>query len=480
MRILPGQPLDVAGESISSYSLIRAALNNPDVLPRVWQVFQEEESPLSGILAMKGMTSKGLFDGMSTNRYRVVKSNHVMYPIKNTEVRKPIITGAAVCPASPTQFGKNQSVIYVTLNSNWVRPNEVIELNDNLTQLFVYDDQEPISVSAGYKYATKLVTNSMEDWVESELLEVGAEVGVGMTMYEHDFSETGHEKYSYDGWGHAYMTLQRIKMSYSGTAAAMGIDKSWFAFQNAKGRSVASYLDYAEKAMWRRIARYHEYQTIFGKGTVTAEGQTILKNRKGREIMGGDGLMYQGEGAYDYPYNGWTMKFLEGLLKDSWIRSGKNGKQEIALVGGWDNVIGFSRMMADKGFVTQNNNVVGDLGGAEKGINMDYDYYEIGGVRIIPRKYRWFNSVERPHKYLSDGTAKGSWDGLLVPMGMTDEGENGVELIQLRPPKSGTINGINVGGEMATSVDGTSKHILVQSGVVSRVKIQRVFRPYSS
>ena len=478
MRLLPGQPLDVAGESISSYSLIRAAINNPDVLPRVWQVFQEEESPLSGLLAGKTMTTKGLFDGMNSNRYRVVKSNHVMYPIKNSDVRKPIITAASTCPASPTQPGLNQSVIYVTLNSNWARPNEVLELNDNMTQLFIYDEDEPKEVSGGWLYATKLVTNSMSDFCDTNLLVIGNEVGVAMTMYEHDFSETGHEKYSYDGWGHAYMTLQRIKMSYSGTAAAMGEDKSWYAFQNAKGKKVTSYLDYADKVMWRRIARYHEYQTIFGKGTVDVDGKTLMKNKRGREIMAGDGLLYQGEGAYDYPYNKWTIGFLESLLKDSWIRSGKNGKMEVALIGGWDSTIGFSRMMADNGFVTQNNNVIGD--GPNKGINMDYDYYEIGGVRIIPKKYRWFNSQERPHKYLSDGTAKGSWDGIIVPMGMTDEGENGVELTQLRPPQSGSIDGINKGGSMATSVDGSSRHVLVQSGVISRVKIQRIFRPYNS
>ncbi len=483
MRLLPGQPTTVAGESISSYSLINAALTNPDVLPRVWEVFKEEESPLSAILSQEGLTSRGLFDGMNGSKYRVVKSNHVVYPIKNTDVRKPRIiaidgTNGWDCPQNSTYPGLTQSVIYLGLDSNWVRPNEVIELNDNETKLFAYDDKEPREIDGGFLYAFKLVTGDNADWVDTALLEVGNEVGVGMTMYEHDFSETGHEKYTYDGWGHAYMTLQRVKMSYSGTAAAMGVDKSWYNFQNAKGKSANTYLDYADKEMWSRIAKYHEYQVIFGKGTVDADGNTILKNIKGREIMGGDGLMYQGEGAYEYPYNKWSMAYLESLLKDAYIRSGKDGKQKVALVGGWENIVGFSRLMADNGFTTQNNNVVGD--GENKGVNNDYDYYEIGGVRILPKRYRYFDSVERPNKYLSDGTSKGSWDGILVPLAQMDNGDNAVELIQLRPPKSGTINGINVGGEMATSVDGSSKHVLVQSGVISRVKIQRMFRPYGS
>jgi hypothetical protein len=134
--------------------------------------------------------------------------------------------------------------------------------------------------------------------------------------------------------------------------------------------------------------------------------------------------------------------------------------------------------MAESGFVTQNNNIEGS--GSEKGINMDYAYYQYGDVRIIPKRLRWFDSVARPSKYLSDGTSKGSWDGFVVPLGMTENGDKGIELVQLRPPKSGTVSGIDKGGEMASSVDGSSKHVLVQSGIISRHKIYRIFRPSSS
>ena len=341
MRLLPGQPMDVAGESISSYSLIRAAVNNADVLPRVWRVFGNEEAPLSALLAAKGLTSTGLVDGMNTSQYRVVKSNHVMYPIANSDVRKPLVVSTDMtsiggsasatffCPTYPNKPGYKQSVVYVALNSNWTRPNEVIEFNDNETKGFVYDHEEPIEMGGAWVYALKLVTNNIEDSFPVDVFKEGSETGIGMTMYEHDFSETGHEKYTYDGWGHAYMTLQRIKMSVSGTAAAMGNSKDWYAFKNAKGEQVASYIDYAEKKMWKRIAAYHEYQMIFGRSTVSIDGKTILKDKRGRDIMGGDGLLYQGEGAYDKPMNKWTKKFLHGLLRDIDIRAGRDGHKEV-------------------------------------------------------------------------------------------------------------------------------------------------------
>ena len=490
MRILPGAPADISGQSITQYSLTQAAIANPDVLPRVWQVFAEEESPLSGILAAEGLTSRGLFDGMSSGRYRVVGSNHVIYPIKNSDERKVhtvgVFTGGKAynCPAYPTEPGKNQSVVEIAVDSNWARPNEVFEMDDNITQFFIYDDDEPREYTdsstgkTAWIYKCKLRTGELSDYADTELFTEGAEMGVVSVLYEQEFSETGSEKYTYDGWGHAYMTLQRVKMSWSGTVEHLNLDKSWYQFQNSRGQSVSSYLDYAEKLMWKRAASYHEYEAIFGKGSVTVDGDVILKNKKGREIMAGDGLVHQGEGAYEYPYNKWTMKYLESLLRDAYIRSGKDGKQKVALIGGWENTVGFSRLMAENGFKTMNNNVVGE--GEEKGVVNDYSYYEIGGVRIIVKKYRWFDSQARPNKYLSDGTSKGSWDGILVPLGMTDEGEKSVELIQLRPPVQGTVNGMNKGGEMATSVDGAHRHLLVQSGIISRVKIQRMFRPYKS
>lgn len=482
MRLLPGQPQDIAGESITSYSLIQNAINKPDVLPRVWELFEEEESPLSAILSKKGQFTKGLFDNMNTSNYRVVKSNHVQYPIKSSDRRKlrlvPNSSGVAfVSDAYPTRPGYGQTPFYFWLDSNWARPKEVIELADNNTLVYIYDENEPQQDSYGWRYEGKLVTKNREAYIDTVLLAAGMEAAVVQTLYEQDFSETGAEKYTFDGWGHAYMSLQRIKMSWSGTAAAMGAAKEWYAFQNSRGETVNTYIEYAEKTMLKRMSAYHEYSIIFGKGTVATDGEVILKDKRGREIMSGDGVMNQGDGAYEYPLNGpWTLKRLESIMTDADARSGKDGKIEVVMLAGYQNLLSFGEMMRRHGFVTQNNNVEGS--GSEKGVNNDYAYYELGGVRIIPKRYRFFDNIDRPTVYLPDGTRRTSWDAVFVPLGMTAGGDTGIELVQLRPPKKGEVNGIDVGGKMASSVDGSTMHVLVQSGVISRVKISRVFRNY--
>jgi len=479
MRYLPGQPRDIANESISSHSLMDAAVANADILPTVFELWKEEESPLTSLLNVKGMKTTGLFDGMVNKNYRVVKSNHVQYAIKSSDKRKlrirsnPDVGATFYSPTYPTQPGFNQTPFYIFCDSNWAGPKEILELNDNDTQLYIYDDNPPVEFGDAWRYEVKLITTVKEDFVDVSLLAEGNEIGVVSTMDIHDFSETGVEKYTFDGWGHAYMTLQRLKYSWSGTAAAMKEDKLWTIHNGQQ-----TFLTHAQNEMMKRAAQYHEYWMIWGKGTVSMDGEVLMKDKKNREVMAGQGVIHQNDGAYEYPYNKWTMKFIESLMEDADIRAGMDGLQEIVFLGGRKAVSGFSQALRDAGFVTQNNNVVGD--GASKGVINTYSYYEVDGVRIIPKRYRWLDSQERASMYLDDGTRKGSWDGIFVPLGNTQGGDKGVELVQLRPPKTGTVSGIDKGGEMATSVDGSHKHVLFQTGIISRNKIQKIFRPVQS
>lgn len=473
MRYLPGQPKDISNESITSYSLMSHAVADPDILPTVFTLWEEELTPITSILNLKGMKSKGLFDHFKGNNYRVVKSNVVQYPVENSKLRKSRIV-RFVSNAYPTQPGNFLTPFQIVLDNNWPGPKEVLELADNQTKLYIFDDSIPTEVVDGFLYNVKLVTKERNTFVDPALLAAGMECAPVQTMYEHDFSETGVEKYTFDGWATSYMTLQRLKYSWSGTAAAMGEGKKW-TMHNGQ----VTYLTHAENLMMKRAAEYHEYAILFGEGTVAADGEVLMKDSKGREVMAGDGLLNLGEGAYEYPQSTpggvWTMDFLESIMEDMDIRAGRDGKLEVLMVGGQRAVNGFSRLMMASGFRTMNNNVEGT--GADKGVNNSYSYYEFGGVRIVPKRYRWFDSEGRPTMYLPDGSKRSSSDAVFIPLGMDSNGNNQIELIQLRPMKTGTVSGIDKGGEMATSIDGSHKHVLFQTGIISRCKIARIFRP---
>jgi hypothetical protein len=477
MRILPGKPEHISNQSISSMDLVKHAVVNPDILPTVFELFSQDYTFLSSILNQKGMKTKGLYQGVQNANYRHVKSNVIQYAIRHTDRVKIRFAKNAdgqtfICDAYPTQPGRNQSIIYVYLDSNWVGPKEVIELNDNRTQIYVIDDQAPIEEAGAWRYMCKVVTRDPDEFVNPVLMQEGAEAMDAYTMYEHDFSETGNEKYTFDGWGTVHMTLQRIKYSYSGTAAAMTADKVW-TIHNGQ----TTWISKANVEMLQRAAMYDAHQKVFGKGTVNEDGKVIMTDKQGREIMSGDGIMNQGDGAYEYPYNSMTIKMIDSVLQDVDIRSGKDGVMEVAVIGGRKAVNAFNQSMRDAGFITQNNNVVGD--GDNKVVNNNYAGYIHSGVKLTPSVVKAFD--ERPSKPLSDGTPRASWDMIFVPLGVTSGGDNQVELVQLRPAKTGSVHGIDKGGDnMSNSVDGSHHHFLWQSGIISRAKIAMMYRNYNS
>ena len=473
MKLIQGRPADINGQSINSYSLVQSAVNNPDKLPLVYQLYPEK-STISAFLGLKGMYTQGLRDGTTQGSYKVVKSNHVQYAIKMDKRRKPVFVlgpnGTTFEAIDMQKPGYGGIAFKIYLDSNYARPKEVIILGDSArTQLYIYDEREPEEVEGGYCYNVKNVENVNTSWVDPSLMIENAETAVAMTLYEQDFSETGSEKYSFDSWGDAYMSLQRVKMSWSGTAAAMGESEEWY-----KHNGKVSFITKAEKDMLARIAEYHEFQILFGKGTVSIDGNIMLKDRRGRDVMAGDGIINQGDGAHEYPLNReWTLGQLENIMRDLDLSRDGDGYMEVLMPCGKSSANSFYKMMRDNGFVTQNNNVEGT--GADKGVIGTYGFYELDGVRIIPKSHKIFD--EMPGKYLSDGSKQSSWDSIFVPTGKTEYGDNGIELVQLRPMKTGTVNGIDKGGDgMATSVDGSEKHVLIQSGVICRKKVIRAFR----
>jgi len=473
MQYYHGTPPDMTHQSIDSYSLMNHAIVNPDVLPSVYELYRDEETPLTALLNVKGMKTQGLYEGFKNTNYKVVSSNVVQYAVRASDRRKSRVVAVNgvtfICDAYATEPGKMQSDVYVYLDNNWPGHKEVIEFNDNDTQAWVMDEEPPVEVSGAFRYRVRIVTTDKTEFIPLECLEEGAEVAAVSTFDIHDFSETGVEKYTFDSWGKAYMTLARLKYSYSGTAAAMKPGDKWVVHHGQK-----SFLTDAQDKMMRRAAQYHEYWNVFGKGTVSVDGEVLMRDAKGREAMAGQGLMHQGDGAYEYPYNKLSMRWLEGIMEDIDVRAGNDGVVEAAFVGGSKLIGAFMKLMADSGYQTQNNNVMGE--GSAKGVNNNYAYYEFNGVRIVPKKWRWFDSDARPSRYLDDGTRKSSWDGIFVPLGKTSGGDNSVDLVQLRSMSMGEVNGIDKGGKMATSVDGTHVHVLFQTGIISRVKISKVFR----
>jgi len=471
MRYLNGTPPHVANSTIDSYMLTKHMVSDPDILPGITRLWRNDLTPLSAILADRGMFSKKLANGVSNDSYKVVSQNHVQFRIESSDRKIVRLTKSPtgvtfLCDAYPTAPGKNQSVVSIWVDIEWLAPKDVFEFGDGQTLGWIYDERIPQQVSNGsFQINFKLVADSRDNFIDTDLLVEGSEIGFVMTAFEHDFSETAYEKYTFDGWGHSYMTLQRMKYSHSGYAASMKESGKWV----MSNSGAPAFLTMAQDKMMRRWGSAIEYANIFGQGNVSIDGDVLSKDSRGREVMIGSGLLYQGDKAFRYPIHEWNRALLEGMLADMRIKSGKNGKMEVVALMGDANYYSFQRLMRAERILSVTDKVW-EMTADGAGLADTYSYYEFGGVRIIAVRSSWFSHPDRPKITMPDGTIPSHWDAVLVSLSNTSDGENGVELITLagRSFKMGSVSGIDKGGEMANSIDGTHHHILAQSGIVNR------------
>lgn len=491
MRILPGGPVTVAQESVTSKLLIDMGISDPDFMPTIYRLFPEV-SPLNYLLDIKGFKTKGV--SLATNynldggNYRTVSNNHVIFKIAENDRRKEHIASRSdgltfLSDAYATKPGYRKTTFWIFLDSNWVGGNEIILLADGKTQVYMIDQKGGIEETGGvWKYECKLIGNSLDEYVDPDLLLEGMEVQLSMSAYPQDFSTGGNERHTFAGYGHSYLTLQRFKLSYSGTAAAMDKNNKnvtgYWVSSNSKNTNNA-FLPEAHMKMLKEAARFNEFALMEGKTTVDADTQKVtLTNKLNQVIETGSGVLYSGDGAIEFPINDkWTPKLIESLMADtdSYMRPDSDGNVEAAMFLHPTSYLNFQTAMKEMG-VTTDSNIIGV--GNEKIINNTYKGYSLGGVTLYAHRHIAYQ--DRPGIDLIDGSKSNQWDGLIIPLGNTQTGRRGIELIQLRGMVQGKVQGIDAGGNISSDIDGSSEHVLIQNGVVSQIQPIILYKPWKN
>lgn len=493
MRRLNQQPQMVAQESISSKMLMEYGMSNADFLPIIMSA-HKDVAPLTALLVARGKTTKGVnytsnfFDanGNATGNYRTVGSNCVEYRIEKADI--PICHFKAnaagetyIDDMNPsTSIGKGKLGIWVFLDSNVAGYKDIIQLADGDTQLHIQNDPEPSS-NGTWKAFVKLLSGEKNDSINPALLADGMEFQLHSTLHEQDFSERGNQRYNFGSVERAYLSLQRIAYSYSGTAFAMKSNNkiSGYMMEHAGTQSFISEADYQ---MTRYASQFNENALLEGKTTVSQDlNKCVLQDENGRDLLAGNGIMNSGDGPFKFPItsrgftDAWFNSFLSDI--DQYINPDSDGVREVAIVGGTRLRMSFNTFLANKNLSVKVQNIAWK-NGDKQGIVDTYNYYEFAGIRII-----FLDSTHFSNKAgitLNDGTRSNEWMGYVVPMGNTRSGQAGITIITLRPSVKGTVAGIDKGGNIASSVDGTHTHMLWQNGVICTNQVFQIYRPWSN
>lgn len=451
------------------------AIASPEYLIQTATLWKDESTQLTSLLANRGMYTAGIGRGdtssMETDprkrRYKTVGNRRLMWDLKTSITRKAQFVAAYdgdtfICEASPTAPGKYGSVIRAALNNNWFSPKDVLELYDSArTQVYVADTKLPEEIETGvFEYIFKVVGNNREVYVDPKLMSEGSEASYLYNAFE-EMSETAYEKYTFNGKASTNMTIQRMKWSTSGTADQTQASRTWL---QHNGESV--FTDYQNMQMLKRYSVAIENNILYGKSTVNERNEIVLKDMENKEIMIGDGLINQGDGAFKMPYNGRvTMPFINNILKNIKLASNNEGHVEVAVLCGLNSHTQFQQLMQP--YLTQGTAVEGS--GSSKGINTTVSYFEFNNVRFIPIWYKNFDSSSRARKA---GESNHMDTDRMVFMNLGwNEGLPNIELVALgkRGFLSGTVTGINDanGGEISNSIDGKHTHVLSEIGVVN-------------
>lgn len=491
MRIINGGgPRAFTHEAITGKMLMDYGFKNPDFIPTMMRL-PELKSPLMSILDQKGLKTNGLnyTSNFTDGNYRTVSANVVEYRIESSDMRKEHFKAnpdgvTYLDDANPTYPGMGKNEFYIYLDSDYLGYHEVMLLADGNTQLYIVSEGGKEMSNGSFEYAVKLLSDDLSDYVDPTIMNETYEVQLGMNLHAHDFSDRSTQvRIPMGAIGRTYLSLQRVMYSYSGTGAAMaqkGTTKAYEVVHVAGGKAQTMFLDIAQMQMLKDVARFTEFQILEGRSTVDVNNynKVLIKDREGREIMAGSGIMHANDGPIEFPMpNGWNDGFLEALMTDidPLITRGQDGNREAYLSMAPRAYVSFQTMMGKKG-VTLNQNIVGD--GATKGMIDTYAFYELAGLRLIVDRNE--SLAQRPGIPLKDGSKTNEWDTIVLPLGQTNGGRNGVEIVTLRPAVNGTVAGINEGGDVASSVDGSHKHMLWQIGVISQIQPIKIFRPYKN
>jgi hypothetical protein len=412
-----------ANRTTMTNSLAAALLTRPEISSNVVNLFEDNFTAFSSYLARRGFMKKGLTPGLETSDFKVIGNRKFMWALKGYPFRKGrIVVDATDANGGATaQPGVNQSVFIITLDTNFFSPNDTLELGDRRTIVQVMDEY-PVEVGSGnWKYKVKLVTNVQGAWVDPTLVSADREVGFSYTAFP-ELSETGYEKNTFPEWHTNYMTIQRMQFSISGSAQNTVLwvehngQKLWFKQQ--------------EMDMLRRWAYARENQLIFGKASIDANENVLLRDLKGREIIQGDGIVAQGDSSLKFQYNNLNVKTLENIMQNLQLLSNNDGMTEVFVMGGQAFVWNFQRLMRDV-FKYNPTPLFVSEGDKEKGVKVAFNSYEMGGVKLVVAWNKAMDAAWRPQEKDIYGVNLESYRGFFVSLGNTIGGDANVDLVAL-------------------------------------------------
>jgi hypothetical protein len=233
------------------------------------------------------------------------------------EAQKPVTIKAAqwqgAAIASTDVPGINGTPITVWVADKFFGPGAIVEFDDKNYQARVMS--EPYQDGVDWVYTLVVADGQANSYIPPSLLAVGKQLSTMGSAYEEYSEEADIIVYQSPVRLRNYLTIRRLSWSITGSAAstAMVIEMK----NPDTGAKTKLWADYQ---LWLALKKWHaesDYQLVYDRTTVNADGSVSLKGTNGRPIYRGAGLLQQISPANKRTYTTLTKDILEESLYDA-------------------------------------------------------------------------------------------------------------------------------------------------------------------
>lgn len=481
MRVVPGGKQFDGSFTATTMSLSDAMLLRPEISNKVVELFKNKCS-LTAFLQSKGKTRKDISNTDTFKIDNVYGNPKVMWPLIGYpekvvhQTRSVTVNGST--PSNGTQVGLGQTEFEIYIDDPYFNPGDIVTLEERFKQIYIKTEAFPIAPGE-WRYTAMINGKNLTNFIlfdtsvsTGKLLAAGHEMGRMSTKFR-EMSLTGYESHNYPEWYSNRMCIQRIKASISGSAFK---SKMWIEHQ---GKMI--YWNLQEYRLMEKAHMFRENDIIYGMATTDVDDINYVFDEDGKPVQSGDGIIEQIDGSLKRNYTlepdgTMDISYIDDLLQDCKLMAGSDGVLEVVMAGGQAATGAFEKTMRniykyEPSMITKKTN-----DGLEVGA--DFVAYYHNGVRMIPLQVSAFDAPNLPSTYNSlTGRKNESYRMMVLNTGITDGGQNNIELITLgngegnRAFTKKYINGMEgntVTDVASTSLDGLAIQVLMESGALVR------------
>lgn len=357
--------------------------------------------------------------------------------------------------------GLGGSKVVLIMERKYYDPHDTFRL-DNGQILFVEDIPQRLS-DTEWKYVVSLMGANPNRTIDTAYTQKGRET-MWMSNIFPELSERGYSKFQYNGERHInYMSRHRVGDSFSGDLAAR--KQVFVAMAGKNGPEYARMFNF-EKKMLEEFMYVRNNNLLFSVSNFDAVGKCTKQDKQGRDLPAGDGIIPQAmRYGMKQGYSILGSRVLKEMVVSTAERNGRTMGNTLGVVCNMRMYFQYHEAMEreHKALNIANNAALVRADGKDYKITSGAHYhaYTIQGNTVI---------------FMVDDTLTKMYPDQGFGICLNTRGADGEATLQLvtlkgRQMISGTLEGM--GGStgtqtdtrLATSVDGSEKHLLGYSGV---------------